>query len=336
MCKASTSNLFLPDESYAEHKSSQHPIIAMYAEFDARKATLLKDCGRQLYFHLERHVETFEERETLAHMYTCKDRFCPFCNWRRARKLAIQTYEVLDFISKSAKFRFLHLTLTVKNPYIESTRESILSMNSAFQRMFRWKRVKESIVGFVKVLEIHPQKTDFSFTHPHFHVLVVVPTLYFNSNYNLYINQNEWVDLWKKALCADYRPSVSVRVIRPKIQGVDEIASAVAEVCKYPFKSIDFLNYPSSLFMILTEQLVCLRRVSSGGEVKKTRQILNMEDSEDGDLVFENERTSDLWEKISLVMYQYDQARQKYVLNGSVAFKNDTFNMDEYEEVNND
>ena len=39
-------------------------------------------------------------RKRLEGMFSCKDKFCPFCNWRRARKLAIQSYELLEAIQK--------------------------------------------------------------------------------------------------------------------------------------------------------------------------------------------------------------------------------------------
>lgn len=332
MCKSNTQVSFLPDDSYGEHKSAQHPIISLYSDFNEKKADTLRRCGNELYFFQEHHIDTHEQRETLAFMYTCKDRFCPFCNWRRARKLAIQTYEVLDHIQtvSNRTFRFLHLTLTVRNPLLDDTHKCIVYMNKSFSDMMRLKRVRESILGYVKVLEIHPQKDDFHFTHPHFHVLVAVSISYFNTNCSLYINQNEWCELWRLSLGVDYRPSVYVRVIRPKMAGIDAIASAVAEVCKYPFKSADFENYPSDLFQIFTDQLFALRRVSTGGKIKKVRRLLNLEDSEEGDLIYESEKDQELWEKISLVMYKYDDHFQNYVYDGTTGVGDDKFCMDDY------
>lgn len=338
MCKRNTEQFILPDETYAEHKSSQHPIISLYVGFSEKKVKDLLRCGNELYFHHERHIESLEERETLSFMYTCKDRFCPFCNWRRARKLAIQTYEVLDYISTTSKknYRFLHLTLTVRNPLLTETRKCIIHMNKSFSDMMRLKRVKESILGYVKVLEIHPMKIDFDYTHPHFHVLVVVLSSYFNTNCNLYIKQDEWVELWRLSLGVEYRPSVYVRVIRPKMDGVDSIASAVVEVCKYPFKSADFVGYSSELFEIFTSELFALRRVSTGGKIKKVRQLLNLEDSEDGDLIYESSKDNEVWEKISLVMYEYEPSFQQYFLKGFHGVKDNEIIPETFIEVHND
>ena len=55
-------------------------------------------------------------------MFSCKDKFCPFCNWRRARKLAIQSYELLEAIQKKKISDTFFLTLTVKNPRLEDTK----------------------------------------------------------------------------------------------------------------------------------------------------------------------------------------------------------------------
>ena len=43
--------------------------------------------------------------------------------------------------------------------------------------------------------------------HPHFHALLLVKPSYFTINY---IKQGDWVEMWAKALRADYLPSVNV------------------------------------------------------------------------------------------------------------------------------
>ena len=39
--------------------------------------------------------------------------------------------------------------------------------------------------------------------HPHYHALLLVKPSYFTKNY---IKQSEWVEMWQKALRADYAP----------------------------------------------------------------------------------------------------------------------------------
>ena len=84
-------------------------------------------------------------------------------------------------------------------------------MNKAFKRMHETIRFKNAIAGFCRILEIHPQKDDSNFTHPHFHCILAVRSSYFK---NIYIKQYEWQEMWKDALRVDYNPSVDVRIIK--------------------------------------------------------------------------------------------------------------------------
>ena len=47
--------------------------------------------------------------------------------------------------------------------------------------------------------------------HPHFHALLLVKPSYFTINY---IKQGDWVEMWAKALRADYSPSVNVKAVK--------------------------------------------------------------------------------------------------------------------------
>ena len=71
--------------------------------------------------------------EKLEEMYTCKNRFCPFCSWRRSRKLSLQGYKILDAIRQKENLRYIFLTLTVQNPKLEDTRLIISHMNKSFK-----------------------------------------------------------------------------------------------------------------------------------------------------------------------------------------------------------
>ena len=106
-------------------------------------------------------------------------------------------------------------------------------MNNAFNKLMRNKRIKKSVLGYVRVLEYPPQKDNNEYIHPHFHCLFVVPSKYFDTRLNLYIKQSEWVELWQKVLNVNYIPQVDVRVIKAK-NGGDPIAKAVAETIDIP------------------------------------------------------------------------------------------------------
>ena len=174
-------------------------------------------------------------------------------------------------------------------------------MNKSFQRMSQSLRFKNSIVGFCRILEVHPQEKNQDFMHPHFHVILAVRSSYFK---NLYIKQDEWQEMWKIALRADYAPSVDVRIIKSNDQ-TDPIAKVVAEAFKYPMKSksLEALNWQQ--FEELNKQLRGLRFVSFGGILKEYREILKLDDVEDGDLIYEDEVDRDNWKKIAEIVYEW-------------------------------
>ena len=291
----------LDETDFKTKKLLQLPVIEKYQFFNQKKSNDIISCGRILKFGLYKHLEDFTHSKKLEEMYTCKDRFCPFCNWRRSRKLAIQSYKLLEEIQKKENIRYIFLTLTVKNPKLEDTRSIISEMNKAFVRMERSVRFKNSIVGFCKILEVHPQENNSQFMHPHFHVVLAVRSSYFK---NLYIRQDEWQEMWKNALRADYDPSVDVRIIKSNDEN-DPIAKVVAEAFKYPMKSSSLNALTWQQFQELTKQLRGLRFLSYGGILKEYREALKLDDVEDGDLIYEEQKNQELWKKIADMIFEY-------------------------------
>ena len=295
----------LDEHDFREKKKLQEPIVEKYQYFNTSKTNDMTDCGCYLEFALFQNKKDNDLREKkLDKMYTCKDRFCPFCNWRRARKLAIQSYEVLEAIQSEKKVRYLFVTLTVKNCPIEQLSDTITYMNKSFKRMMEWKRLKGSVLGWSRILEYPPQKNDSSMIHPHYHCLIAVSTSYFGRDKSLYIKQSEWQSLWQKALKADYAPSVDVRVIKAK-NGIDPIAKAVAEFAKYPLKSVDIKPLSVDQFQELVYQMKRKRAVAFGGILKDYRKKLSLDDIEDGDLIYSDAVREEEWQRVATLIYQY-------------------------------
>lgn len=307
----------LEEVEFQEKKLLTLPIIEKYQYFNKRKASDMIDCGQRLQFGLYENIQTFEQQKKLEEMYTCKDRFCAFCNWRRARKLGIQSYEVLKAIEAENKVRYIFATFTVKNCNINDLSKTIKHMNSSFDRMFKTKRVKNSILGFMRALEYPPQKDNKEYMHPHFHCLFVVPAKYFDTKQNLYIKQDEWIQIWKKALRVDYNPSVDTRIIKSK-NGGDPIAKAVAETVKYPLKSIDLQDMEIDLFQELVMQMKSKRALAFGGIVKDYRKKLILDDAENGDLIFDGLENEEIWKRLKTLIYDFkngDYGLQYYERN---------------------
>ena len=295
----------LEEIEFQEKKLLTLPIIDKYQYFDKKKAINMTDCGQRLQFGLYENILTKEHQKKLEEMFTCKDRFCAFCNWRRARKLAIQSYEVLKAIESENKVRYIFATFTVKNCHINDLSKTIKLMNSSFDRMFKTKRVKNSILGFMRALEYPPQKDNKEYIHPHFHCLLVVPAKYFDTKHNLYINQKEWIQIWRKALRVDYDPSVDTRIIKSK-NGSDPIAKAVAETVKYPLKTVDLENMPIDLFEELVLQMKNKRALAFGGIIKEYRKKLILDDAENGDLIYDGLENEEIWQRIKTLIYKFE------------------------------
>ena len=294
----------MEEQSFQEHKLQTLSIIDKYQYFNKDKAINMTDCGQRLQFGLYEHIQTKEQKKHLEEMYTCKDRFCAFCNWRRARKLGIQSYEVLKAIESENKVRYIFATFTVRNCHINDLSNTIKLMNKSFERIVRSSRFKNSILGFMRALEYPPQKDNQEYIHPHFHCLFVVPTNYFKTTNNLYIKQDEFIQMWKKALRVDYAPSVDIRIIKAKGEA-DPIAKAVAETVKYPLKTVDLKSMSVDLFKELVEQMKRKRALSFGGIVKEYRKKLILDDVEDGDLIYDGVENEEIWKRLKTLLYDF-------------------------------
>lgn len=316
----------LPEVDFQLHKLQQIPVIEKYQYISKRKTQAMIDCGHRLVFGRYQNAVTLDEKMKLEKMYTCKDRFCPFCNWRRARKLAIQTYEVLEAIQATKPIRYIFLTLTVKNCPIEDLKPTIQKMQRAFNAMARYKRFRGSVLGYMRALEIFGDDTPMGEAHPHFHCLLAVPSTYFDPRYNLYIKQAEWQAMWRKAMKLDYNPSVDVRVIYSKKTDGDPIAKAVAEAVKYPLKGVNVARLSLDDFSLLVMSMRNVRAIAFGGLLKEYRKRLNLDDVEDGDLVYEGEEREALWVKVAEVLYEFGSGRYglNYYLQSQTPASSDT------------
>ena len=114
---------------------------------------------------------------------------------------------------KYPSYRWVFLTLTVKNPPVTELRDTLKAMNSTWQRLSQTKRFKGVVKGFIRTTEVTRGKDGDMMAHPHFHALLLVQSNYFTTNY---IKQNDWVrNVAKKALRVDYAPSVNVKAVKP-------------------------------------------------------------------------------------------------------------------------
>nr|WP_233644424.1 protein rep [Staphylococcus cohnii] len=188
----------------------------------------------------------------------------------------------------------------------------------SFRRLFKYKKVSKSLIGFMRSTEVTVNKNDGSYNQ-HMHVLLCVESSYFKKQ-GQYIKQSEWVDLWQKALQVNYRPVANIKAIKPNQKGDKDIQAAIKETSKYSVKSSDFLTDDDErnqeIVNDLEKGLYRKRMLSYGGLLKQKHKILNLDDAEDGNLIntSDEDKTTDEEEKAHSITAIWNFEKQNYYL----------------------
>ncbi|WP_312609152.1 protein rep, partial [Mammaliicoccus sciuri] len=280
-----------------------------------KKAHNVKRCGSVLEFK-----PTEEGYLKLYKTWFCKSKLCPVCNWRRAMKNSYQAQRVIEEVVKEKPTaRWLFLTLSTRNAIDgEHLEKSLKDMSKAFNKLKMYTKVKKNLVGFLRSTEVTVNQNDGSYNQ-HMHVLLCVENAYFRKKEN-YITQNEWVDLWQKALRVNYRPVANIKAIKPNRKGDKDIQAAIKETSKYSVKSSDYLTgdseKDSEIVSDLEQGLYRKRMLSYGGLLKQKHKILNLDDAEKGNLIntSDEEKTTDEEEKANSITAIWNFEKQNYYL----------------------
>jgi len=198
--------------------------------------------------------------------------------------------------------RWLFLTLTVRNMPVQELRSSLSDMNKAWQRLIK-RREFAPVLGWIRTTEVTRGQDDSA--HPHFHALLMVRPSYFTHNY---VKHERWVEIWQECARLDYRPSVRIQTVKPKIKGDGQspLRNAVAETLKYAVKPEDLHG---DWLIELTRQVHHLRFVASGGALKN---ILRENEESDEDLMLLDDE-SDGSEQQKLMFFDWRRVIQRYV-----------------------
>lgn len=156
------------------------------------KLDRLKECGNFIKFQSSEDKTKF----ILAGGNFCKNRFCPFCSWLKAKRTAFELLELIKVVEYTEKLAFIFITLTVPNVPKESLREEIENFNISFNRLWKTKEFKAFNKGFIRKLEVtyNEERNDY---HPHFHLVVAVNKSYFKSRN--YMSKRRLLELWQRA-----------------------------------------------------------------------------------------------------------------------------------------
>ncbi len=191
---------------------------------------LIKECNTFMMMVADESLEKKKQHKGNS----CKNRFCPICAWKKARKDALALSVMMAYLKQEEKKEFIFLTLTAPNVSAEELNDEIKHYNQSFQRLMQRKEVRKVVKGYARKLEItyKEERDDY---HPHFHVLIAVNKSYFTDK-DYYISRDRWLELWQQVTKNPLITQVDVRKVR---NGRDD---KVYEIAKYSAKDSDYLQ----------------------------------------------------------------------------------------------
>lgn len=278
-----------PCERCSRHRRFSAPLVRLLmANASTREVgRKIANCARTLDLLMEKPPDG-DLYAHLVEVNCCRQRVCPWCEWRRSLRWQRRVFEGLEALAvEKPTYRPVLLTLTVRNCEVHELGQTLNDIHKSFHRFVRrsffptdlWFRKTE--VTFPPRLStgiVRPQTAaDWvsgsgllggRMAHPHIHVLLMVPPSYFGKNYTKSLTyQREWMD------CArlDYPPVVDVRAITTaassRFAGNVNLAAAL-EVGKYITKSSDFQQLGVELPEVHF-QLRCHRMIGVSGAMRK-------------------------------------------------------------------
>lgn len=251
-----------------------------------KRSSNMASCGSCLLFAVGSSGE-----KRLYRANFCKDRMCPACQKRRSLVLFHQVRNICQSIqNENPTYKYLLLTLTVPNVKADRLPDELKHLMKSWDRLSKRKEFKTRIKGWFRALEItyNEKRDDY---HPHFHVLLCVPSNYFKKDY---ISHARWLELWQESTKYPNITQVDIRAIKPnpKRPESDAISSAAAEVGKYATKPSDYVGRTSGggfradkkVVNQLASALVRKRLIAFGGLMKEHAEKLKLADIESNEI----------------------------------------------------
>lgn len=252
-------------DAWSDKYSKATTLARYYDKIDPSKASRIRDCGSLV-------VLTNTETQSVNHYRTsCNVRLCPLCAWRKGIAIAERTKKTVGNINNT--YKWVTLTLTIRNCTGEQLPTEIGEMNKSLSKMMKYAKVTKVVKGHFASLEVTYNKQSNTY-HPHFHILLaVLPSYFKKADYR--IKNNEWIDLWQRAMGIDYKPQVKVKAVKDNDSAVDEVSSYIYYSIKgiYELLKIDSDEvYTSYIEVIDTidSAMSYKRAVKYGGCLKPT------------------------------------------------------------------
>ena len=293
------------DNYKAKKKKNQELINLISKHLSEQNLDLIWNCGTYLEFYSDKKIEN----KKLNKANFCKNRFCPMCAWRKARKDALQVAILMQYLKQEKGLEFVMMTLTAPNVPGENLKNEITRYNKNFKKLIERKELKKISYGYIRKLEVtyNQERDDF---HPHFHVIVAVNKNYFTNRD--YISKKRLLVMWQNAMNDDTITQVDIR----KISADDN--KAISEIAKYTAKDSDYMK-SQEVFDYFYKALKNRQVVTFGGAFKEALVLFK-----NGEL--------DKYKEIDYTEYVY-QIIFKWNRNFAEYIQYELRELDEYERI---
>lgn len=220
----------------------------------------IQDCGTFLEFYSDVTLENIK----LHSGNFCGNRFCPICSANKSRKDSYILKLMVDYLS--TQYKFVFMTLTVKNCLANDLDETIKFMNKSFKKFREILDFKTAFKGYLRKLEVtyNPIRDDF---HPHFHLLLAVKPSYFHDT-KLYMSHDRVLELWQRSCRDDSITQVDIRKYR------DGETKSIFEITKYMAKDSQYL-YSKDVFKVFYKALKGKNLLTYNGVFKEALTLYN-------------------------------------------------------------
>lgn len=290
------------DKLWDKHRAEAEAVEALYVQANlADYGGRVHDCSRWLGFFLQPE-DSGELRLKLTEARFCRVRQCPVCQWRRSMKWRARFLAAAPRVAVAyPTYRWVFLTLTVRNCPIEDLRTTLTQMSKGWERLT--KRKVFPGVGWIRSTEV--TRSDSGDAHPHYHCLILVRSSYFSQNY---INHDTWVELWKDCLRIQYNPVVNIKAVKATGEkGEIALQKAILETMKYGVKVQDLVA-DAQWLAELTAQVRNTRAISIGGVLREF-----IKDEEPVDLIHDEDEDESVIEKETELWFSWQTLRKRYV-----------------------
>jgi len=243
-----------PRNQEAATKVAKHLSPSGYERF--------RDCASWIEFYADREIK----KTKVSRANFCKNRFCPMCAWRQAKKDALKISTLMKYVEQEHKKAFIFVTFTAPNVKAGDLKAEITRYNKAFYKMIERKIFRKVNKGYIRKLEItynkepiithemwHGSKRhkpmaeyfkskglkigdsnpNYDTYHTHFHVVFAVNPSYFSDR--TYIKQETWLSEWRDVMGDPNITQVDVRRVKRGKEGKE-----INELAKYAAKDSDY------------------------------------------------------------------------------------------------